>query len=63
MSLDLFQFDQAEDPTYESWKTVFQTIEFSDFDAVYTSSLGGVMTTRYLAETGQKVPRIIMVAP
>jgi isoleucyl-tRNA synthetase len=63
MSLDLFQFHQGEDPTYESWKTVFQTIEFSDFDAIYTSSLGGVMTTRYLAETGQKVPRIVMVAP
>ena len=63
MSLDLFQFDQSEDPTYQSWKEVFDTIDFSQYDAIYTSSLGGVMTVRYLTETGKKVPRIVMVAP
>ena len=35
----MFQFNEAEDPSYESWKQTFDTIDFSSYDAVYTSSL------------------------
>jgi hypothetical protein len=33
------QFDPAEDPTYESWKETYETLDFSKYDTVYTSSL------------------------
>jgi hypothetical protein len=39
MSLDLFQFDVTEDPTYESWIKTFDSINFSQYDAILTSSL------------------------
>lgn len=62
IDFDSFQFDRSEDPTYESWKQTFDSIDFSQYDAVYTGSLGWVMTARYLAEKGIKVPRIVMRA-
>lgn len=40
LTLDLVQFDMTEDPTYESWKKIFETIDFSQYDAILTSSLG-----------------------
>ena len=63
INFDSIQFDRSEDPTYESWKQTFDTIDFSQYDVVYTGSLGWVMTARYLTETGIKVPRIVMRAP
>lgn len=40
MMLDLVQFDRTEDPTYESWKETFETIDFSQYDVILTSSMG-----------------------
>lgn len=40
INFDSIQFDRSEDPTYESWKQTFDTIDFSQYDVVYTGSLG-----------------------
>ncbi len=63
MSFDTYQFNEDKDPTYESWEEVFHTIDFSKYDCIYTSSMGGMMTIRYLSENNIKVPRLFMAVP
>ncbi len=63
MDLELFQFNIEEDPTYESWKETFDTIDFSQYDVVYTSSLWGLMTTKYIIENSIKLKRLVMAVP
>ena len=59
----MFQFDRSVDPTYESWKETFDTLDFGQFDTVFTSSLGGQMLALYLLEKSIRVPRIVMCFP
>lgn len=63
LELELFQFDQSEDPTYESWKATFETIDFSKYDAVYTSSLWGAMTTKYILEKSISLLKMVICVP
>lgn len=63
LNLELYQFDNSENPTYESWKETFETIDFSKYNAVFTSSLWGAMTVNYLCEKKIKIKRLVMLAP
>ncbi len=63
IELESIQFDQSNDPTYESWEETFKTINFDEYDAVYTSSLWWLMTTRYITENNIKLKRLVMAVP
>jgi len=63
MRLDLFQFPMLEDPSFKDWEKVFNKIDFSLYDAIYTSSLWWVMTLRYMAENNLHTKRIVMAVP
>ena len=63
MELDLFQFAPLEDPSYEDWEVTFRDIDFSRYDAIYTSSLWWVMTLRYMYENNLTIKRIVMAVP
>ncbi len=63
MELELLQFNIQKDPSYESWKETFDTIDFSEYDAVYASSLWCLMTTKYIIENNIKLKRLVMKAP
>jgi hypothetical protein len=39
INIDTPQFKNSEDPTYESWKETFDTIDFSKYDTVLAVSL------------------------
>ena len=63
IELESLQFNIKEDPSYESWKETFDTIDFSEYDAVYTSSLWGLMTVKFIIENNIKLKRLIMWVP
>lgn len=63
INLDLFQFTISDDPSYVQWEKTFKTIDFSKYDAIYTSSLWWVMTLRYMYENNLTINRIVLVVP
>ena len=60
MELDLYQFDTALDPTYESWKKTFDKIDFSKYQIVYANSLGWIMVCKYLSKNKIPLKRFVM---
>lgn len=63
VQVDIFQFSLAEDPSYASWEETFQKIDFSKYDALYTSSLGWAMALTYMHKNNITVPRMVLAVP
>lgn len=57
------QFDNSEDPTYESWEKDLKKINFDEIDVILSTSHWWWVITKYIIDNDIKVKKIIMIAP
>ena len=63
LSIDIPQFDNSEDPSYESWAEKLDTLDFNKYDAILTSSHWWWVIIKYLLDNDIKIKKLVMVCP
>ncbi len=63
LSIDIPQFDNSVDPSYESWAKKIDTLDINRYNIILTSSHWWWVIIKYLLENKIKLKRLVMVCP